>query len=209
MIRIHEPTNNNTENELDLSKHILKFIRLRQINQFEERSKAKFKTCNKSCIVAKETTRSVLAKLNDRTGSNNQDEEDQMEVDNDDSDFDSDSEAKHSKKSPNLELMDTTWLSVWNRIVFLLNETRLDDIQCYLETNTDILHLHIKYNINLDMKCFSLLTNCIKPSLIEKLFNKSLIHPNDQNHFFVFMSAKFCSMPYKPVYTRIIHPSHR
>ena len=72
----------------------------------------------------------------------------------------------------------------------------MSETQTKLEYFTCLIQMHVDHRIELDMVCYRCMLNCIKPDLIEKIFDKNLLSADDQFHigmafFFDFQKVIF------------------
>lgn len=148
-----------------LNKLVLTFIRLKQMNQFAKN----FDNNNNTKYGPKRLKKS------------------QLKAEDDDlMDFE-ESNTQQAQQFMCHVIEKSSWLTVWNKIESDQNELKRENIEEYLKNNTTILSLHLKHAISLDSKCFSLLVGCIEPKVMEEVFDKCLIDPNDS----IFLSGLF------------------
>ena len=212
---IHINVNNNEgstasstlDDNLDLNKCILKFIRLRESAQFKVEMKKKFYGKQYASLsnridqfVGKVHTKT--AKKDIPTSSCQNESLDYADIANSDNEMQaSSSDAEDSaevKKTIKIKLEESqSCEQVWRKITNYLSDLKENDIDDYLTYFTAIIKLHVEHKITLDHMCLPSLTNCIEPAQIQSLFNLELVDTADPfvlncifEHHLIFNSLK-------------------
>jgi hypothetical protein len=164
------------EDEID--KKIFEFFRFRESNCFEREMTIRYKNGKRLPTLKNKIDLYLFNVKSNSTETNLSD----VEVNSSDDDSDNCVDmSDHELKSKN-ELVHPVWLSLWSHIVSKLKDLMDENLSKYFEKYSAILEYHIENRIFLDTKCFGVLTSCIRPALINDIFDKNLIRSRDLGH---------------------------
>lgn len=173
------------DDNLDLNRCILKFIRLRESAQFK--ADMKKKSYDKQYISLSNRINQFVSKVHAKTvkkdipTTSNQNEsldyEDLANSDNEMQASSSDAEdSTETNKAIKIKLEEShSCEQVWRKINNYLDDLKENDIDDYLTYYTAIIKLHVEHKITLDHMCLPSITNCIEPAQIQSLFNLELV----------------------------------
>ena len=187
---IHINVNNNEgstassilDDNLDLNKCILKFIRIRESAQFK--ADMKKKSYNKQYVSLSnrinQFVNSKPAKKDIPTSSSKNESLDFEDLANSDNEMQASSsdaeDSAETNKTIKIKLEEShSCEQVWRKINNYLEDLKENDIDDYLTYYTTIIKLHVEHKITLDHMCLPSMTNCIEPAQIQSLFNLELI----------------------------------
>lgn len=75
------------------------------------------------------------------------------------------------------------WFKVWREISASLDSIKFNnENHLCVENYTLLLRIHVMHRFTLDMNCYRSLLHCIRPELVEKIFDMSLIDKEDAFH---------------------------
>lgn len=170
-----------TDEEVDFTKCLLEYMRIRETNQFDE-------------VICKSASSQnlVISKSNDMKNIDGIEMNKEL---NDLSDYDIEEnggfEDKSSKNEKNTYKSISIISRLWSDMTECITHHRIhhQTKQVFGDYNK-ILKFHIERDIYLDAQCFGALLHCTKPKYIESLFNKNLIRDQDQHHISCLFKEK-------------------